>query len=145
MVTPLHNLPGLRFLQTRLDLISEMNHSPLGESGLTFTPSMGPVCGSGWAWPRLWKHSDYSAWSTSWPGREQRLSFLDCLQNRTENQGFWLSLGLDTKQYRGADTNRGGPALMPALPHEALGSLQCISLSAECGDNTTWFKELLWK
>ena len=59
------------------------------------------------------------------------------LVNRTENQGFWLSLGLDTKQYRGADTNRGGPALMPALPHEALGSLQCISLSAECGDNST--------
>lgn len=46
----------------------------------------------------------------------------------TENQGFWLSLCLDTKQYHGADTNRGGPALMPALPHEALGSLQWVSL-----------------
>lgn len=41
----------------------------------------------------------------------------------TENQGFWLSLGLDTKQYRGIDTNRGGPALTPALPREALGSV----------------------
>ena len=53
MVTPLNDFPGLGFLQTRLDLISEMNHSPLGESGLTFTPSTGPVCGSGWAWPHL--------------------------------------------------------------------------------------------
>lgn len=79
MVTPLHDVTGLGFLQTRLDLMSEMNHSPLGESRLTFTPSTGPICGSGWAWPRLWKHSDYSAWSTSWPGREQRLSFLDRL------------------------------------------------------------------
>lgn len=41
----------------------------------------------------------------------------------TENQGFWLSLGLDTKQYHGADTNQGGPALTPALPREALALL----------------------
>lgn len=42
---------------------------------------------------------------------------------RTENQGFWLSLGVDTKQYHGADTNQGGPALTPALPREALALL----------------------
>lgn len=87
MDTPLHDLSGLGFLRTQPDLISSMNHSPLGGSNLTFTPSVRPLLLTMGLALSLEAFSDYSARSTSWPGREQRLSFLDHLQRRNRKPG----------------------------------------------------------
>ena len=64
-----------------------MNHSPLGGGNLIHSFREAPVAHGGLGLASGSILSDYSAWSTSWPGREQRLSFPGHLQSRNRKPG----------------------------------------------------------